>query len=47
MVDLQCFAYKATAFALVLIRESVAKKNIFISTYLVIMQSTGTVRDAA
>lgn len=29
MVDLQRFAYKATAFALVLIRESVAKKNIF------------------
>lgn len=47
MVDLQRFAYKTTAFALVLIRESVAKKNIFISTYLVIMQSTGTVRDAA
>ena len=46
MVDLQRFAHKPTASAHV-IRESVANKNIFISTHLVVMQSTGTVRDAA
>ena len=46
MVDLQRFAHKATALAHV-IREGAAKKNILISTHLVIMQSTGTVRDAA